>query len=178
MLLYLVQHGEAKKEEDDPQRGLTDKGSRDVARTAISAQARGVKVSIIHHSGKTRALQTAQILADHLKPGKGPSPTDALAPMDDPDVWAGRIAGMNEDVMLVGHLPYMAKLAGLLLCGDKERRTLGTLIRDEPLSSFGFMHSIRREIYACRAKCSLGINVPKCCVCGQTHSRPFTRHRQ
>jgi hypothetical protein len=28
---------------------------------------------------------------------------------------------MNEDLMLVGHLPYMAKLAGLLLCGDKEK---------------------------------------------------------
>ncbi len=121
MFLYLVQHGEAKKEEDDPQRGLTDKGSRDVARTASYAQARGLKVNIIHHSGKTRALQTAQILADYLKPGKGPSPTDALAPMDDPAVWAGRVAGMNEDLMLVGHLPHMARLAGLLLCGDKEK---------------------------------------------------------
>ena len=121
MFLYLVQHGEAKTEEDDPQRGLTDKGSRDVARTASYAQERGLRVRIIHHSGKTRALQTAQILADHLKPAKGPSPTDALAPMDDPDVWAGRIAGMNEDLMLVGHLPHMAKLAALLLCGDKEK---------------------------------------------------------
>lgn len=121
MFLYLVQHGEAKKEEDDPKRGLTDKGYKDVARTAIYVQERGLRLSIIHHSGKTRALQTAQILADYLKPGKGPSPRDAIAPMDDPDVWAGRIAGMNEDLMLVGHLPYMAKLAGLLLCGDKEK---------------------------------------------------------
>jgi len=121
MFLYLVQHGEAKKEEDDPQRGLTDKGSRAVARTAIYAQEHGLTVSCIHHSGKTRALQTAQILADYLKPGKGPSRTDGLAPMDDPEVWAGRIAGMNENLMLVGHLPHMAKLAGLLLCGDKEK---------------------------------------------------------
>jgi phosphohistidine phosphatase len=121
MFLYLVQHGEAKKEEDDPQRGLTDRGFKDVARTAIYARKLGLKVSVIHHSGKTRALQTAQILADYLKPGKGSSPADALAPMDDPAAWAGRIAGMHEDVMLVGHLPYMAKLAGLLLCGDTEK---------------------------------------------------------
>lgn len=121
MLLYLVQHGEAKREEDDPQRGLTDKGFKDVARTAVYTQKLGLKVSVIHHSGKTRALQTAQLLADYLKPGKGPFPTDALAPLDDPAVWAGRISGMSEDLMLVGHLPYMARLAGLLLCGDKEK---------------------------------------------------------
>lgn len=121
MFLYLVQHGEAKREEDDPQRGLTDKGFKDVARTAIYAQGLGLAVSVIYHSGKTRSMQTAQLLADYLKPGKAPSPADALAPLDDPAVWAGRIAGMNEDLMLVGHLPYMAKLAGLLLCGDKEK---------------------------------------------------------
>lgn len=121
MLLYLVQHGEAKREDEDPARGLTDKGFKDVARTAIYAQDLGLKVSVIHHSGKTRALQTAQILTDYLKPGKGMSQADHLAPMDDPGAWAGRIAGMHEDFMLVGHLPYMAKLAGLLLCGDKEK---------------------------------------------------------
>ena len=121
MFLYLVQHGEAKREEDDPQRGLTDKGFKDVARSAVHAQKLGLKVSIIHHSGKTRAFQTAQVLADYLKPGKGISQTDNLAPMDDPEVWAGRIVGMHDDLMLVGHLPYMARLAGLLLCGDKEK---------------------------------------------------------
>ena len=121
MLLYLVQHAEAKKEEEDPQRGLTDKGFKDIARTAIYAEELGLKVGIIHHSGKKRAMQTAQMLADHLKPGKGIMQADALAPMDDPATWAGRLAGMNEDVMLVGHLPYMAKLAGLLMCGDQEK---------------------------------------------------------
>ena len=78
-------------------------------------------MSVIYHSGKTRAAQTAQIFADYLKPGKGPSQTDSLAPMDDPETWAKRIAGMDEDVMLAGHLPYLARLAGLLLCGDKEK---------------------------------------------------------
>ncbi len=121
MLLYLVQHAEAKKEEEDPERGLTDQGFKDIARSAIFAQKLGVKVSSIHHSGKKRAMQTAQMMADHLKPEKGIVQTDGLAPMDDPVVWAKRLDGMNEDAMLVGHLPYMAKLAGLLLAGDKEK---------------------------------------------------------
>ncbi len=121
MVLYLVQHGEAKKEEEDPARGLTEKGTTDVRKAAAYARTMNLRISRIFHSGKTRAVQTAQILADHLKPEKGISQTDNLAPMDDPDVWAKRLGEMNDDVMLVGHLPYMAKLAGLLLCSDKEK---------------------------------------------------------
>ncbi len=121
MLLYLVQHGEAKKEEEDPERGLTDKGFKDVARSAIYARKTGLRVAAIHHSGKRRALQTAQVLADQLKPEKGSVRADGLAPLDDPGAWAGRLAGMEEDVMLVGHLPHLARLAGLLLCGDREK---------------------------------------------------------
>ena len=121
MLLYLVQHAEAKKEEEDPERGLTDKGYRDIARSAVHAQKLGVKVSVIYHSGKKRAGQTAQVLADYLKPEKGATKTDNLAPLDDPAAWSKRISEMNEEIMLVGHLPYLAKLSGLLLCGVKER---------------------------------------------------------
>jgi phosphohistidine phosphatase len=121
MLLYLVQHAEAKKEEEDPNRGLTDKGFKDIARTAVYAQKFGLKMNSIYHSGKTRAIQTAQVLVDYLKPEKCIAQADGLAPMDDPEIWAKRLAGMNEDIMLVGHLPYMARLVGLLLCGDKEK---------------------------------------------------------
>jgi phosphohistidine phosphatase len=121
MLLYLVQHAEAKKEEEDPERGLTDKGFKDIARTAVYAQKLGLKISIIHHSGKKRAMQTAQVLADSLKPEKGIIQSDGLAPMDDPEIWVKRVSAMNEDIMLVGHLPYMARLASLLLCEDKEK---------------------------------------------------------
>jgi phosphohistidine phosphatase len=121
MLLYLVQHAEAKKEEEDPERGLTDKGFRDIARTAVYAQKLGVGASAIYHSGKKRAAQTAKVLADYLKPEKGIVRTDGLAPMDDPNLWSKRIAEMKEDIIFVGHLPYLTKLAGLLLCGDKEK---------------------------------------------------------
>jgi phosphohistidine phosphatase len=121
MFLYLVQHGEAKREEEDPARGLTEKGIQDARNVSVYAKKLNVKASRIYHSGKTRAMQTAQILADHLNPEKGMSGTDGLTPMDDPSIWAKRIAGMSEDIMLVGHLPYLAKLAGLLLCGDKEK---------------------------------------------------------
>jgi phosphohistidine phosphatase len=125
MLLYLVQHAEARKEEEDRSRGLTDKGFRDIAMTAVYAQKLGVRASVIYHSGKKRAAQTAKVLADYLKPEKGVKETGDLAPLDDPALWSKRIAEVNEDIMLVGHLPYLAKLAGLLLCGDKEKMFVG-----------------------------------------------------
>jgi phosphohistidine phosphatase len=121
MFLYLVQHGEAKREEDDPARGLTDKGVQDVRKVAAYAQKMNLRVSRIFHSGKTRAVQIAQIFTDYLKPEKGASDGGSLAPMDDPAIWVNRVAEMRENTMLVGHLPYMSKFAGLLLCGDKEK---------------------------------------------------------
>jgi phosphohistidine phosphatase len=121
MFLYLVQHGEAKREGEDPERELTDKGVQDVRRVAAYTQKMNIRISRIFHSGKTRAMQTAQIFADYLKPEKGGFEIGSLAPMDDPAIWAKRVSEMQENTMLVGHLPYMVKLAGLLLCGDKEK---------------------------------------------------------
>ena len=85
MLLYLVQHAEAKSEEEDPARGLTEKGVQDVRDVSASAKM-NVTASRIYHSGKTRAMQTAQILADHLNLEKDLSATDGLAPSDDPSI--------------------------------------------------------------------------------------------
>ncbi len=121
MLLYLVRHGEAKSKEEDPEQGLTEKGIRDVRKVAVFSGAEGLMAGHIFHSGKTRAMQTAQILAEHIKPREGVSATDGLAPMDGPELWMKRILERNEDIMLVGHLPYMNRLASGLLCGDKEK---------------------------------------------------------
>ncbi len=121
MVLYLVQHGEARKEEEDPARGLTKKGMDDVWKTATFAQKTISPAVRMFHSGKTRALQTARIIADFVKPKADPAEAESLAPMDDPVIWADRLKAMNDDVMLVGHLPHLAKLAGLLLSGSAEQ---------------------------------------------------------
>ncbi len=121
MFLYLVQHGEARSEEEDPARGLTEKGMDDVWKAASLARKMGIRVPSIFHSGKTRALQTSRVLADFLQTTHEASQSDGLAPMDDPALWAGRLHVMTDDVMLVGHLPHLAKLAALLLCGNKEQ---------------------------------------------------------
>ena len=115
MRLYLVQHGEAKSEAEDPDRPLTDRGAAYVREVANRATAAGlVKVDRILHSGKTRARQTAEIWGETL--GVKIEAADGLAPNDDASIWAGRLTG--QDRMLVGHLPHLANLTQLLLGGD------------------------------------------------------------
>jgi phosphohistidine phosphatase len=124
MFLYLVQHAEAQREEEDPARDLTEKGRIDIETVAHHLKRLHVKVNQIFHSGKTRAQTTARVLARHLQPPAGVSAAPGLAPLDDPEIWATRIAEMDEDLLLVGHLPHLGKLAGILLSGDKERSVI------------------------------------------------------
>jgi phosphohistidine phosphatase len=124
MLLYLVQHAEAQREEEDPARDLTEKGRRDIESVAHHLKRLKVQVGQIFHSGKTRAQSTARVLARHLQPPAGISETQGLAPLDDPGIWAGRIAKLDEDTLLVGHLPHLANLAALLITGKKEKSVI------------------------------------------------------
>lgn len=124
MLLYLVQHAEAKREDEDPARDLTPKGLMDIENVAHLLKRLGVQVEGIFHSGKTRAKSTAGVLGKHLQPAAGVSEATALGALDDPGIWAARIAKMDEDILLVGHLPHLGKLAATLMCGDKEKTVI------------------------------------------------------
>ncbi|OGP64261.1 MAG: hypothetical protein A3K22_02950 [Deltaproteobacteria bacterium RBG_16_42_7] len=42
-----------------------------------------------------------------------------LAPNDDVYPWAGHISKENQDIMIVGHLPFMDRLVSLLVCGNE-----------------------------------------------------------
>src|SRR5262245_23731251 len=83
MNLYLVQHGAAKSEADDPARPLTEDGRRAVERLAEFLAARGVRIDRVEHSDKLRARQSAEILAARLAPFRGPLEVAGLAPNDD-----------------------------------------------------------------------------------------------
>jgi phosphohistidine phosphatase len=118
--LYLVQHGQAKTDNEDPERPLTDHGVDLVARVGRLAVGQfGVRPARVMHSGKTRARQTAEIWAGLLIGDV--EQADGLAPNDDPTTWIGRLEAETDDLMLVGHLPHLARLAGLLLTGVAER---------------------------------------------------------
>ena len=121
MELYLVQHGEAKSKAEDPQRPLTELGRDEVQRVAVFAAKAGLKVGQIRHSGKRRAEETASILAEHLSPAEGVLAVPGLAPMDDVRPIVQALQEETAPLMLVGHLPFMNRLAGLVVTGDPDR---------------------------------------------------------
>ncbi len=118
MIIYLVQHAEAKVEEEDPSRPLSGKGLSEIRKTGSYLSRLNLGVDKIFHSTKLRAAQTAEVLAGGLRASKGLSETDGLNPLDDPNIWAERLKDIPGDVALVGHLPHLARLASLLLTGS------------------------------------------------------------
>jgi phosphohistidine phosphatase len=124
MYLYLVRHGEALGKEEDPEQGLSAEGRESVRK--ISAFTKGLDITVkqIFHSGKKRAMQTGLIFLESIHSDRGLLETDGLAPMDDPSIWHERISRSNENVMLVGHLPHLAKVSSMMLCGGMESKTL------------------------------------------------------
>lgn len=121
MTLYLVQHGEAKSETEDPARPLSEGGRQAVERVGRHAAALRLLVAEIRHSGKLRARQTAEIFARHLLPLRGVREADGLAPDDDPGKAVAAIEAAAESLMLVGHLPQLRRLASCLLVGEPDR---------------------------------------------------------
>lgn len=122
MKLYLIQHGEAKSEIEDSERSLTTKGEEEVRRISKAATRLNICPSIVYHSGKLRAKQTAEIIAEALKISDAVQAAQGLNPNDDVHLWAERISKETKDLMLVGHLPFLEKLSSLLLCGDENAR--------------------------------------------------------
>lgn len=125
MNVYLVRHGHAVGEQEDPARPLSRQGDMEI-RALAELLARSFKLMPGHilHSPRLRAAQTASIIGQALLPAPNPEETDGLGPMDDPTDWAERLEVMDRDVMLVGHLPHMSRLASLLLLWDSGREVL------------------------------------------------------
>ena len=125
MKLYLIQHGEAKPEAEDPERSLTARGEEEVLRVSKAATPLKIRPSRVYHSGKRRAKQTAEILSRGLSiPGSHVEAVQGLNPNDDVRPWADRISKGTEDLMLVGHLPFLDKMASLLICGEESAKVV------------------------------------------------------
>ena len=123
MQLYLVQHGAAKSEAEDPQRSLTTEGTKTVERMAKYLSSLRLHVVRIEHSNKERARQTAEIIAAHLRPEGGTRQVAGITPNDDVGPMRERLQNESGSLMSVGHLPYLSQLVSVLL-GVRHDRTL------------------------------------------------------
>ena len=122
MHLYLVQHGEAVDECIDPERPLTDKGRTETIKVAVHAgQRAGIEVLAVAHSGKLRARQTAELIALEIQTMQGVVPVKDLEPNANPGIWVERLTLIEDDVILVGHLPHLSRLASALVCGNPDK---------------------------------------------------------
>lgn len=120
MAIYLVQHAECLPKDQDPEKGLSDLGTANATRIAEVAAGYHVPVSRILHSGKKRARQTAEIFSSFLTPTEGLSAIEGINPLDNAAIFGDRLDNRS-DTMVVGHLPFMEKLAAYLVTGQTDR---------------------------------------------------------
>jgi phosphohistidine phosphatase len=118
MNLYLIQHGLSLPEEQDPKRPLSPEGEEQTQKIAEFLKARKIKVDCIWHSSKLRAIQTAQIISESL-PCPEIHERNDLNPLDSVSKFPEEIKSLNKNLMIVGHLPFLEKLAALLLTGTE-----------------------------------------------------------
>jgi len=121
MKLYLVQHADAMKKKQDSERPLSEQGWRDVRKMAAYLK-KSVRLSVneVAHSEKLRAKQTAQTLLSGLDARHGTTEFADLNPAAEVNEALGRIERSHTDLMLVGHMPHLNRLAGALLVGDED----------------------------------------------------------
>lgn len=123
MRLYLVRHGEAAANDGEGEPELSEWGKFEVEKTGVELSGRVENLDIIFHSEKLRAQQTAAIIQMKLKfTSTIPlNEMEGLKPNDSADEIAGWASEIENDIMLVGHLPFMDKLVGLLLKNSDEK---------------------------------------------------------
>ncbi|UCE95985.1 MAG: phosphohistidine phosphatase SixA [Candidatus Bathyarchaeota archaeon] len=125
MKLFLVQHAKAKNKNEDPTRPLSEKGWKDIKKIAKYAEEYlHIDIRQIFHSGKLRAEQTAEVLAKDLNPPEKVTIDKNLEPLGDPKAWKRQLIETTEDVMLVGHLPHLSKLASSLLFSNEDQKAI------------------------------------------------------
>lgn len=120
MKLYLAQHGEAFSKKQDHNRPLNKKGVDDVDHIARFLNSSGIQVKKIIHSGKLRAEQTAEHLARHFAPNVELESTGIINPNDSPESFAWQSDSWEDDTLIVGHLPFMARLVSHLVHCEEE----------------------------------------------------------
>jgi len=127
MNLYILRHGIAVDHgtpgyENDADRPLTPEGERKMSRIAKAMRALDFGLDLILTSPYVRARQTAERVAEVLKLEKKLELTDTLTPGGDSKALIELISRhpkAPENVLLVGHEPYLSGLVSLLVTGTE-----------------------------------------------------------
>ncbi|MDH5407832.1 MAG: phosphohistidine phosphatase SixA [Gammaproteobacteria bacterium] len=112
MKLYLMRHGEAAGTDADPE--LSANGRAGIETLAKRLEKKNIRFEQILHSEKTRARQTAEIMAAVLSPELTPQQRSGLKPNDDPRKLQAEIDDWQQDTLICSHLPFVPSLLELL----------------------------------------------------------------
>lgn len=140
MKIYLARHGDSVPKEFDSERPLSQEGKNEVQVMGNMLAKADTKIDNIFHSGVKRAEQTAEILASCLSFKKAIAIHAGLEPLDSVKAFAAKLEQEKDNALFVGHLPFMAKLLGLLITGDENN-----VIADFPSASILCLERERDE---------------------------------
>jgi phosphohistidine phosphatase len=127
MNLYLLRHGIAAERgapgfNSDAERPLIAKGKQQLGQIAAAMKKMGLEFDLILSSPFLRARQTAEIVAKSLKLKKHLAFSDALTPEGDSGALIRQLNELRpapENILLVGHEPYLSQLTALLISGGQ-----------------------------------------------------------
>lgn len=125
MNLYILRHGLAAEPgtpglASDRQRPLTAKGEKRMRKIARAMKAMELSFDLILSSPLLRAQQTAEIVAEEFKAHKRLELAEALAAEASPKALLEQLDRRHylpENILLIGHEPFLSSLVSLLLAG-------------------------------------------------------------
>jgi len=128
MNLYLLRHGLAVEPgapdyPKDSDRPLTPKGERKLGKIAEAMESLELSFDWILYSPYVRARQTAEIVAEAFALSKKLEMTETLTPAGSTKKLIEMIRHRHpepENVLLVGHEPFLSQLISLLVSGNNE----------------------------------------------------------
>ena len=125
MNLYILRHGAAVEHgtpgyENDADRPLTSEGEKKTKQSAKGLKAMGVAPDLIISSPLPRASRTAELAASKLHLSNPVKLSKNLQPEGSPEALILELraeCAAAEEIMLVGHEPYLSSLISVLLTG-------------------------------------------------------------
>jgi phosphohistidine phosphatase len=128
MNIFILRHGIAvergtKDFQNDSERPLTAKGTRQLRKSAAAMRQMKLRFDLILSSPYERAKRTAEIVAEELKLKKRLKFSDALKYDGDAGELVHQLSTLKsapENLLLVGHEPYLSQLISLLVSGNEE----------------------------------------------------------
>jgi len=112
--VVLVHHADAVGPDVDAQRPLSPLGRAQADWLAQRAKAAGIKPEVIVHSGKLRALQTAEYFWRTSNPLADFRMVRGLRPDDTPELMRDVLSHEKRDTVVVSHMPLLPALARML----------------------------------------------------------------